>query len=179
MPRLFVAIEVPEPIRRAVAALEQGLAGARWLPASQLHLTLCFIGEVDTAQGAAIESGLPEGISAPFTCRLTGIGCFPSPARPRVLHVRVESGPGLYRLRTALVARLGELGQEVKPDRFTPHLTLARFRNGQPEAVRDYLSRQASFRQPPFTVNAYHLYASRLTPQGAIHTRLRSYRLTA
>ncbi|MDA8418834.1 MAG: RNA 2',3'-cyclic phosphodiesterase [Desulfobacteraceae bacterium] len=178
MPRLFVAIELPEQIRRAVAALEQGLAGARWLPASQLHLTLCFIGEVDAAQGAAIESGLPEGVTPPFTCRLAGIGCFPSPARPRVLHVRIEAGPGLYRLRTALTARLGELGQNVKPGRFTPHLTLARFRNGQPEAVRDYLSRQARFQQPAFTVNAYHLYASRLTTQGAIHTRLRSYSLT-
>ena len=47
MPRLFVALELPAPVKRELARLAAGLPGARWVAPEQFHLTLRFIGEVN------------------------------------------------------------------------------------------------------------------------------------
>ena len=58
MMRLFVALTLPEEIREALAALENGLPGVRWVPEENLHLTLRFIGEVDGGLAHDIDEGL-------------------------------------------------------------------------------------------------------------------------
>ena len=55
MPRLFVAIELPEDVRERLAGLCNGLPGARWVPPENQHLTLRFIGEVSDALAAGGE----------------------------------------------------------------------------------------------------------------------------
>ena len=47
MIRLFVAIDIPETIRREVEGMGRSIPKARPVPADQLHLTLKFIGEVE------------------------------------------------------------------------------------------------------------------------------------
>ena len=58
--RLFVGIALPEDLRARLTALQQGVPGARWIDPDNLHLTLRFIGEVDSVQAhdldAAFES---------------------------------------------------------------------------------------------------------------------------
>ena len=49
MTRLFVALELPDAVRRRLETLRGGVPGARWQSAEQMHLTLRFIGEVDGA----------------------------------------------------------------------------------------------------------------------------------
>ena len=50
MPRLFVAISLPQPIREALLAAAGGIDGARWQGDEQLHLTLAFVGAATSAQ---------------------------------------------------------------------------------------------------------------------------------
>ena len=47
MPRLFVALVPPVPVRSELARLAGPLPGVRWTPEDNLHLTLRFIGETD------------------------------------------------------------------------------------------------------------------------------------
>jgi len=51
--RLFVALELPDALRRAagerVAAEHPRLPAARWTHPDNLHLTLVFLGEVEEA----------------------------------------------------------------------------------------------------------------------------------
>ena len=42
--RLFVALDLPHPVRERLRWLAGGLPGARWLPPENLHFTLRFIG---------------------------------------------------------------------------------------------------------------------------------------
>ncbi|RNC66045.1 MAG: RNA 2',3'-cyclic phosphodiesterase, partial [Desulfuromonadales bacterium] len=72
--RLFVAVDLPEGVRRSVAGLCRGLAGVRWLPPDQLHLTLRFIGEAEDAVNTAIRSGLAAITLTPFPLSLQGMG---------------------------------------------------------------------------------------------------------
>ena len=46
MPRLFVALPIPEELREELAGLAGGIQGARWVPPENYHLTLRFIGEI-------------------------------------------------------------------------------------------------------------------------------------
>lgn len=82
--RLFVGIDLPEEIRDQLKSLCCGLPGARWVKPEQLHLTLCFIGEVDGTTFLDIKEVLSEITFAPFSLQLRGVGSFP-PAASRVL----------------------------------------------------------------------------------------------
>ena len=46
MIRLFTALSIPEDLSLRLAALGSGIDGARWVDAGNLHITLCFIGDV-------------------------------------------------------------------------------------------------------------------------------------
>jgi 2'-5' RNA ligase len=53
--RLFVAIDLPWPLRDRLAGLATGIMGARWMARENLHLTLRFIGEVPNWRAEDIE----------------------------------------------------------------------------------------------------------------------------
>ena len=96
--RLFVAIEIPEPVcrevKRRVAGLRDRLPRARWVDPEVLHLTLLFLGEVAAERVEGLATALRAAFAPvpPLGLRLRGAGTFP-PGRPaRVAWVGVE-GP--------------------------------------------------------------------------------------
>ena len=46
MPRLFIALPVPDDIADELIQLQSGVPDARWVPPENFHVTLCFAGEV-------------------------------------------------------------------------------------------------------------------------------------
>ena len=133
--RLFVAVEVAEEDRLALAAWAREAVGAdqgmRVVGPDQVHLTMAFLGhraleEIDPL--AAVIAHV-EGAAAP---RLrTGGALWLSPRRPHVLTVAVEDVDGrLGALHDRLWDELEELGYERERRRFRPHLTVARVRHG-------------------------------------------------
>ena len=54
MPRLFVAVELPEEVKDRLASLCHGLKGARWVRDRQFHITLRFLGEVEPSQARSV-----------------------------------------------------------------------------------------------------------------------------
>jgi 2'-5' RNA ligase len=96
--RLFVAFELPEPVRGRIAErvdrLRPGLPPASWVPVERLHLTVAFLGETEATRLAAIDGALAPvfASSPPLRFRLGGAGTFP-PGRPaRVAWIAVEEG---------------------------------------------------------------------------------------
>ena len=47
MPRLFAAIAIPEPTAQTLDRVRQPTPGAFWIPPSDMHLTLRFVGDVE------------------------------------------------------------------------------------------------------------------------------------
>src|SRR4029077_17189165 len=111
--RLFVAIKIPADVRSAIegahSCLRRELSGAaiRWTKIEQLHLTLKFLGNVDTGRVEALADALRTiclGF-APLRLRAGGVGSFPNLRRPRVLWVGVSDAQGqLERLQRAVEA---------------------------------------------------------------------------
>jgi len=171
MPRLFVAIDLPEQVRDTLAGFARELPGARWVPAEQLHLTLRFIGEVDPPAFAAIKAAL-SGLRFPeFPLALRGVGHFPPGKRPRVLWVGVDPSDPPMRLQREL--ELALVGTGLPPDlrRFAPHITVARLKETPLAPFDAFEIRHRDLILPPFRVREMILYSSILTDQGAIHQR--------
>jgi len=179
MPRLFVAVDLPDGIKAAVAALCHGLPGVRWLKPDHLHLTIRFIGEIDEMVFAAIRHGLTgEGLEA-FACHLEGVGCFPPKGRPKVLWTGVHAEAGLIKLQAKVESDLQRIGLPPEEKKFVPHITLARPKDLKQAELANYMNTHNQFQTSPFSVQNFHLYSSVLTAKGAIHTLEHSYLLPA
>jgi len=177
MPRLFVAIRPPEPVRDLLLDLMEGMSGARWQDEEQLHLTLRFIGEVDRHTAQDVHAALGSLHHPAFDLALSGLGMFDRRGVPATLWAGVgpaEPVRSLHRKVDQAVARAG-----LEPERraFHPHITLARLGRGA-GPLDAFLARSGGLTSPPFHVDSFALIESRLGPGGAIHSVLESYPLT-
>jgi 2'-5' RNA ligase len=169
MIRLFVAIEVPDELRRRIAAICQGVERARWVPEENIHLTLRFIGEVpeDVMEDIVAELGAVGG--DPFEVTLVGAGHFESGRRVRSLWLGVERNAALQALRERIDAAILRAGLPPEGRKFKPHITLARLNDGSPEDVRGWLQANTLFRSVPFTVGQFVLFSSFQGRNGSIY----------
>src|SRR5262249_26880640 len=93
--RLFVAVTVPPHVQQAIESAQTGLRRllpsdvARWTKREQFHLTLRFLGNVDSRQVAELESKLRDACRSfqPMHLQAIGFGFFPEKRFPRVLWV--------------------------------------------------------------------------------------------
>lgn len=177
--RLFIAIEIPDDLKKALAHLRTDIPGARWVPPEQIHLTLAFLGDVEETVAERLKGELSHIRILPFKLRLAGTGCFPDRRRPRVLWVGLEPEPRLHDLAAAVHAALLACGipQEERP--FSPHITLARLKLPASREVPLFLSQEPHRTLPPFPVHEFILFQSRLTSAGAVHSPIRRFPLGA
>ncbi len=179
MKRIFVAIDLPEQQRTALAGLAGALPEARWVPTEQLHLTIRFLGDVDETSLPALADALAAVKRAPFPLTLRGVGHFPPGRRPRVLWVGLAESAPLLRLQQDIEAALFGVGIPPDDRRFSPHITVARMRETPPALVCAFEVKERAFALEPFTVTEFALYSSLLTHDGAIHTKEVSFPLVA
>lgn len=167
MPRLFVGLELPGQVKRQIMELEdRAIAGARWQLARQLHLTLHFIGQVDSSRVAGIRESLRSLTGGALTLALQGAGCFGPPQNPRSLWVGLEPRAPLLALHAQVNQRLAWVGYRSEPGAFKPHITIARCRN-KAGSAQAWLSAHAGLASPVFTVDHLSLFISRLEPRGS------------
>ena len=183
--RLFVGLELDEPVRAAAAAassrLERRLSSvacdfkARWVAPDNLHITVWFFGEVADAPAARLADHLaaPLGLP-PFDLDVRGCGAFPRSGAPRVLWIgTVEGITGMIEAHAALVERLAPLGYTPEGRAYSPHLTIARVKDPGRSArtVRETLAGEAAD-CGRMVVTAFTLFRSRLSPHGAAYEPL-------
>ncbi|GBE12563.1 2'-5'-RNA ligase [bacterium BMS3Bbin14] len=169
MPRLFVAIDLPASVQDRLAAMFCGLPGARWTAPEQLHLTMRFIGEVDSSRFRDIREALGEVRGRHFFLHLEGVGFFPPRGRPRVLWAGVGKNEQLAQLYRRLEAALVGAGLEPERRKFAPHITLARLRNTPASRVGVFIAAHSLLVTADFAVNQFVLYSSVLNDRGAKH----------
>lgn len=182
MPRLFIALDLPPQPRQGLASLCSGIPGARWVSAEQLHLTLRFLGQVPPDHVDAARARLAGVSVAAFRASLRGVGLFPpTPTRrkpARVLWAGVDPPGPVAALKDALDAALGP-DPESADRAFSPHVTLARFKEPPPpDALARFLEQHRALASAPFPLDAFHLYESRTLPGGPVYIPLATYPLT-
>ena len=177
MPRLFIAVDLPDTIKENLRSMSFGIPGAKWIGPDQLHLTVRFIGEVDGALFLDVKTILEEIRLASFSLQLKGVGFSPPRGVPRVLWVGLEKNDPLQRLRKKIDSSLLRVKVEPEGRKFSPHITLARLKNSPVQKITNFLSGNGLFSQEPFQVEDFKLYSSILSPKGAFHRVERIYPL--
>ena len=179
--RLFVAMDIPEEVRLAVAALVVRLRSvshdARWARIQGLHLTLKFIGEMSEEKVGAIISAL-KGVAPakPIALNFHGLGFFPNERRPRVLWAGIEAGPELAALAAAVEAALIPLGIPQEDRAFSPHLTLTRFDSPRGlDRLHAAIDAAGPLEFGSTIAKEFHLYQSILKRGGAEYTRVATF----
>jgi 2'-5' RNA ligase len=112
------------------------VAGARWLRAESLHVTLAFLGSVEEAE--PVIEALGSVYSAPARVSLDVRRAFPSANRARVLVHAGGADPALEALHARVCRALaGHYEPDDRP--FRPHVTLARLKSADAAEVRRWL----------------------------------------
>lgn len=177
MPRLFVALDLPDRVTDQLASLQDEELDVKWVVPNKIHLTLRFLGDVDASRVGAINEALGQ-IDAPgFEVTPKGLGVFPSHRSPSVLWVGLRNNPALHELQQQVEEAVVELGFDPENRSFTPHLTIARCKHTDPEKVRSFMKAHGDFSAPSFTCDTFYLYESELHPEGARYTKRGSYDL--
>lgn len=79
--RLFIAIELPDELKDRLAGLKTVIPAANWVKRAGYHLTLSFLGEVDSDRVPALTAALSSIQSPSFSVTLRGAGRFPPKVR--------------------------------------------------------------------------------------------------
>jgi 2'-5' RNA ligase len=191
--RLFVACPISEDMKQGLASLQDGLrrqgaARLRWVPPEGIHITLKFLGAVESQRVAAIGEALASAIE-PFELRLSvdSLGGFPSTslragsgARLRVVWAGLAGDiEQLASLAGRVEAALQPLGFAGENRPFAPHITLARVPD---ETSSDDRRRIAGLVEayrfpalPPMIVTEVLLIRSILGPDGGKYEHLVSF----
>lgn len=172
--RLFVAVNLPRPLRDAIhaaaAPLRAGGLAVRWVDPDGIHLTLKFLGEVADGRLGDLIAALERACQGarPFPLEVNGFGAFPTPARARVVWVGCEAAPPLELLQHGVERAFADLGFPVEGRPFRPHLTLGRAGANARGGVRGLEDRLAQLSlTDTFSVSSVDLMESTLTPGGA------------
>jgi len=178
--RAFIAIPIPGEVKAQALDIQTQFRKAglrlRWVKPHGMHLTLKFLGDIDRAQVAAIETALQTaaGTSPPLKLAAQGIGVFPAPKKARVLWIGVAGDTSaLHAIHGRLENALEPLGFKPEKRRFSAHLTLARAK-GRLDPIQLVGGMETIGRFEPvwFEAREVALFRSDLKPDGAVYTKL-------
>ncbi len=148
MPRLFTAIELPADAGAELYGLNAPLPGARWIKPDGYHLTLRFFGDIDNGIARELVTNLSEIDAGAFEFRISGLGVFGG-NDPRTVWAGIEPSPQLEALARAHEKAARNAGLAAEKRTYRPHVTLARLKNSNAEAVARFLSLYSGYRSEP------------------------------
>ncbi len=160
MVRLFTGLELPPDVASDLDFMQGGIMGARWTSRESFHITLRFIGDIDNALGRDVAEALNDAEMRPFSISIKGIDLFGG-NKPHAIIARIEENANLIRLQAAQERICQSVGLEPEGRKFIPHVTLARLRSADPQALRSFIESHALYRSRPFTIDRCVLFSSK------------------
>lgn len=179
--RAFMAVDVEcgPLLQEAITELKAHGRALKPVSPSNVHITLKFLGEIFERTvpdiGSAIRSAV-QGIPS-FELRLVNVGVFPNKGVPRVVWVGMEGTEPLEKIAAALEEGCEPLGFPRERRPFSPHLTLARVREGYRPDVSGFLQEHQGQEFGSFRVDRIRLKKSVLTPAGPIYSDVQTFEL--
>ena len=177
MRRLFVGLPIPQDVALRLSLLQGGLAHARWVDTSNMHITLAFIGAVEELQAREIDSALSEVTGPRPEIALKDLGVFGHKHQRKTLWAGIAPDAALMTLQGRVDSALRRAGVETEQRSYTPHVTLARMKDTPDVRVAAYLTGHGGFFHPTFCPESFVLFESHLQPEGAVYSVLAEYPL--
>jgi 2'-5' RNA ligase len=182
--RLFIAIALPDGVKRAIETAQNELRAAlsstsvRWTRREQFHLTMKFLGGVEAQQVDRLNEVIRRACagSGDLQLRAARIGVFPGARRPRVVWTGVEERDGrLTALQRSIEAATAPFTSEPPQETFTGHITLARCRDierSEASKLSTLVERMADRTFGEWTATSVDVMRSVTAPTGARYTMI-------
>lgn len=168
--RIFIAIVPPENIknslRKSIRLYKKKSWGkdVRWVKPDNLHLTLKFIGQIESSHldeiYTVIESSI-KGLKS-FSIEMDGLKLFPKPFRPQIISAGIVDNPELNELASRTETSLSRLGIQKEKKKFKGHITLGRCKKSFPDSQKI----NNKIKKILFIVNEIIIFRSNLRPNG-------------
>lgn len=187
--RAFIAIELTSEVKTGLNQLQTKLKHiehiyVKWVAPEGIHLTLKFLGNISLEKVSKITQVIERAVIGvtPFSIAIKDVGGFPNLKQPRVIWVGIGGDiKKIMGLQQRIDDGLIPLGFLKEKRAFTPHLTLARLREGASSQDRRAFGEKI-FREVPqiyyeMNVEGINLMKSQLLPTGAVYSRLSEVKL--
>ena len=179
--RLFLAIELPEDVRRHLERVATALkyspdlaSSVTWVKRENLHVTLKFLGEVEDTRIPQITAALADLSSDPIQLMADRMLFFPKRGPVHVVGVEVGGDTArLSKLHAQIETRCAELGFMRESRAFVGHITLGRSRKGERGSGLMELRGETlpgKFPGPVFIADHVTLMQSEPTSEGSRYT---------
>ncbi len=173
--RCFIAIKIPKKIKSEIDQYLTKLKKAnsdqdiKWVNINNMHLTLQFIGDIETNRAGELSKALNNIESNHFTIGFDNkISFFPNVFNPKVIKISLRDKNGnLKRLNSMIRQQLNSIDIEYEKKPFSAHLTLGRIKylNSKFKTIN-------SINISEFKTEKFYLFCSELTSNGPIYTKL-------
>ena len=155
--------------------LAEIVEGVRWEKENKMHITLKFVGNMDTSMISSVKE-IISSICAEFDSIMLinpKLSAFPNFKRPRVVVLTFDDNDRLTRLSNMIQDKFEILGIPKDVRAFIPHVTLGRVKNSfrmnaEPEGIENF----------GLCIEEIALVESRLDKKGSVYSNLGVYKLT-
>jgi 2'-5' RNA ligase len=182
--RAFLAIDPPEDILQAMSRLQEKLKreiGGRisWTKPQGQHLTLKFFGDISTEDVKNICSAVQNRVASgqSLNLKIEKLGVFPDARRPRVIWCGVTGDvEKLSVLQKQLDSDFAAISFPMEDRPFRAHLTLGRIKDSHGlTGISEALTKNSAFAAGEFNCTELILFQSKLSPKGAVYTKLAEF----
>lgn len=185
--RCFIAIEYPQIILNQIIKFRDEMrktvpdGSVRWVSNSNLHLTIKFLGEVNSPVLDEVRVKMRNvciGIQ-PFLLQIQGVGVFPNFRNPKIIWIGAEESDPLSSLARQCddTCALSGILKEDRP--FKPHLTIGRVTHNASgthlRMLNDLIRPGLDMEFGKFEVGHLILFKSDLRPGGPVYTAIEKF----
>ena len=181
--RAFLAIDIDEDLKakiyKVIKQFKQIDANIKYVDLENLHLTLKFLGDIDTEGIDVLSSKISDVVNGfdNFNIKIRGCGAFPNTNRIKVIWLGLDDDEIVKRLHDELDKEFVKLGFD-KDRRFSSHLTIGRMKSAKGKnKVKSTIEEFGDVDIGEMSIDKIILKKSTLTPQGPIYEDLEIFEL--
>ncbi len=183
--RIFFAVALSEELKDKVGKFINELKkkartnAIRWSKPANLHITLQFLAEVQTAHLPSLLDKVKLALvdnKHPLSIKLSNINLLPDPHRPRVIVLDISPQQELAELSKLIGQGIQAANYPIEDRPFRGHLTLGRIKHAH--GVNLAFLSEVELLQEIIEVGEVTLYRSEPQPEGSHYTILEQVNLT-
>jgi len=180
--RAFIALEIPDDSLSEILKIRDEKIGkienVRWEEKAKLHLTLKFLGDINSEMIGEYSKSLEKIIDEYDSLNLSfsEFGVFKRRDEYKILWIGLNENKKLLELANEIDTSFAEFGFEKERRNFKSHITLLRFR-GYEDSEKIVSLTHVKLPVIEFKANKVTLFESKLLPSGSVYRSLKNFYL--